>query len=75
MDTEKSNELIAIVDDDDLMRNALQGSAEVCWIAGPGVCFSGGISAIRTTAPDGVSDRRHPHAGNVRSGIAGQAER
>src|SRR6202030_1709098 len=51
------------------------GTSEGGGIAGASVCLGGGIPALGPIPRDCLSDRRYPHAGNVWSGIAGQAER
>src|SRR5229473_6261400 len=51
------------------------GLAAKCRISCTIVCLSGRIPEVRPTASDCLFDRRHPHAGNVRSRTAGAAER
>ena len=54
------------------MRERLAGPAESGRIAGASVCFGGRISEVGQTTRDGLSDRGHPHAGNLGSGTAGK---
>ena len=75
MATQGKTKLVAIVDDDDLMRSALQGMLKSVGLPVASVCVGGGIPELRPAAPDCMSDRGYPHAGNVRAGIAGQTER
>jgi len=64
---------LQLVDDDDLMRGALQGMMKaVGWTRS--VCIGGRISEIRPAAPNRMSDRDIRHARELPFGIAGQAE-
>ncbi len=63
-----NTKLVAIVDDDDLMRGALQGMMKaVGWTA---QAFASAEEFLKS----GMSDRGYPHARNVWPGVAGQAE-
>jgi FixJ family two-component response regulator len=66
MAIQKNTNLVAIVDDDDLMRSALQGMLKSVGV--PSQAFASAEEFL-------MSDRGYPDAGDVRPGVAGQAER
>ena len=66
--------MVAIVDDDELMRGALQGMLKSVGL--PSQAFASAKNfGIRPATAGRMPDRRYSHAGNVRSGIAGPTER
>ena len=71
----KKGNMVAIVDDDDLMRGALQGLLKSVGL--PAQAFASAEEFLKSGQQHevGMSDRGYPDARNVRSGIAGQAER
>jgi len=72
MASQRSTKLVAIVDDDDLMRSALQGLLKSSGLPAQTFASSEGIPQVRPTAPDCMSDRRYPYAGM--SGLELQAK-
>ena len=59
--------MVAIVDDDDLMRSALEGLLKAVGL--PAKAFASAEEFLKSGQheTDRMSDRGHPHAGNVRS--------
>ena len=71
MDALEKTKLVAIVDDDDLMRSALQGLLKAVGL--PAQAFASAEEFLKSgqQRQTGMSDRGYPHAGNVRSRTAG----
>jgi len=69
MVTQENTKLVAIVDDDDLMRSALQGLLKAVGL--PARAFASAEEFLKSGQQHETawSDRGHPYARNVRSGL------
>jgi len=71
----EKTKMVAIVDDDDLMRSALQGLLKAVGL--PAQAFASAEEFLKSgqQRQAGCFNRRYPYARNVRSRTTGKAER